>query len=657
MPIRKIAEIKLKAGPYGRLEAVGSGFKFYSYDKDSAAIDFYFREQNGSPTDILGCTTELVLLTKEDGQQKKLTIIDSEVEIISALKGHARYVIPDRLRGYVGLVQGYVYLNFPDESRTDECRFDFTIERSLIEEEFENGGDYYINDIQFIFDEVKDTLNSKIPEMQTKYDDLVKTFTDYANEKIAEYDSRFVTLNSNLLTLQDSLTTAQNKVTTLEQSIATANTNLNTRINEINKKIDDNDVFTKQESSANVVYQIIGREKVRMNITLDFKDKIRGSIEKNLNFLSHTANLDLSKKPDNYTYESEQHRYDKISILDGASSKISTVEANNIPGYVATYPILDVLKRVLGEQFFLDRKASDLESEVQVVRNLVKKISYTVNGFGVSDGKGKLTCQLFTETDGGRWLYSKTTNALSTTEIRNDVSGENIRHWIDANGKSYLRVYANVSSETAVSTVSLDYLKLDFEIEISVNDHIKSLIAANHVQNLATQDEAEAGTDNTKTMTPLRTAQQIEKKAVTIAGNQTVGGIKNFKDGVLLDDVPVFGITRNVVFDDAEVGGYFNAVDKISLGAVGKIDKVVLVWSRVDDSAGTLLNYSWSQTVLFPDDIILGNSYRVQLTSENYKFITFKNESGILTISGSNENSVAPNRIYRIKRIVAYIKK
>ncbi|MBS7132547.1 MAG: BppU family phage baseplate upper protein, partial [Clostridium sp.] len=277
MPIRKIAEIKLKAGPYGRLEAVGSGFKFYSYDKDSAAIDFYFREQNGSPTDILGCTTELVLLTKEDGQQKKLTIIDSEVEIISALKGHARYVIPDRLRGYVGLVQGYVYLNFPDESRTDECRFDFTIERSLIEEEFENGGDYYIKDIQVIFDEVKDTLNSKIPEMQTKYDDLVKTFTDYANEKIAEYDSRFVTLNSNLLTLQDSLTTAQNKVTTLEQSIATANTNLNTRINEINKKIDDNDVFTKQESSANVIDQVIGKVSNENKVIIDLKGKIVGS--------------------------------------------------------------------------------------------------------------------------------------------------------------------------------------------------------------------------------------------------------------------------------------------------------------------------------------------------------------------------------------------
>ncbi|WP_211272401.1 hypothetical protein, partial [Enterococcus devriesei] len=93
------------------------------------------------------------------------------------------------------------------------------------------------------------------------------------------------------------------------------------------------------------------------------------------------------------------------------------------------------------------------------------------------------------------------------------------------------------------------------------------------------------------------------------------------------------------------------------LGAAGKIDKIVLIWSRVDDAAGTLLNYSWSQTVLSPDDIILGYSYRLQLTNENYKFVTFANEMGKITISGVNENSVAPNQIYRIKRIIAYTKK
>lgn len=519
-------------------DPITTGVVFWSHDKGTAKLLFQLKKDTVSQTLAKG-TIVPICLVFNGGRHIYHAVIED------AVNGIVSIVLEDNILGYVGRVEGSIYIELPDSRSLDTAgRFTFDIKRSPIDE--------------------------NVPELEDYY-------WQGFNEIMAQYHQTIATIKLEAKTLLDNLTadvtTAQNKVTTLEQSIATVNTNLNTRINEINKKIDDNDVFTKQESSANVVYQIIGREKVRMNITLDFKDKIRGSIEKNLNFLSHKANLDLSKKPDNYTYESEQHRYDKISILDGASDKLSTVEANNIPGYVATYPILDVLKRVLGEQFFLDRKASDLESEVQVVRNLVKKISYTVNGFGVSDGKGKLTCQLFTETDGGRWLYSKTTNALSTAEIRNDVSGENIRYWIDANGKSYLRVYANVSSETAVSTVSLDYLKLDFEIEISVNDHIKSMIANNHVENLATPEEAKVGTDTTKTMTPATTAQSIDNRAVTLASNQTIGGIKNFKDGLTYNGISVMtSETATQVFDST-------TTSEIQAGSIkfDRIGKIVIV--------------------------------------------------------------------------------
>ncbi|OJG29748.1 hypothetical protein RV00_GL002352 [Enterococcus devriesei] len=157
-------------------------------------------------------------------------------------------------------------------------------------------------------------------------------------------------------------------------------------------------------------------------------------------------------------------------------------------------------------------------------------------------------------------------------------------------------------------------------------------------------------------MTPATTAQSIDNRAVTLASNQTIGGIKNFKDGLMINDVSLSTITRKVIYEADGVGGYFNAADKFTLGASGKIDKIVLLWSRVDDTAGTLLNYSWSQTVLSPDDLVVGNSYRIQMTTDNYKFVTFANESGNVTISGANENSVAPNRIYRIKRIIAYLK-
>ncbi|MEQ7201103.1 phage baseplate protein, partial [Enterococcus avium] len=58
--------------------------------------------------------------------------------------------------------------------------------------------------------------------------------------------------------------------------------------------------------------------------------------------------------------------------------------------------------------------------------------------------------------------------------------------------------------------------RLVIEIEASANEIIKSEIAANHVENLATQTEATTATDNTKTMTPLRTKQLLDSKLLNM---------------------------------------------------------------------------------------------------------------------------------------------
>lgn len=105
-----------------------------------------------------------------------------------------------------------------------------------------------------------------------------------------------------------------------------------------------------------------------------------------------------------------------------------------------------------------------------------------------------------------------------------------------------------ISDGVTSALLEVKDLRLIVEIEANGKTIIESIIAANHVENLATQDEAESGTDNAKTMTPLRTAQQINKKAVTIAGNQTIGGIKNFKDGLMINDDLVVSKNDHSVF-------------------------------------------------------------------------------------------------------------
>lgn len=609
------------------IDPITTGIVFWSHDKGTAKMLFKLRKDGTSQSLAEGTIVPVLLKfnseTAEDGIGRHIY----HAVIEDAVNGIVSIVLENNILGYQGRVDGSIYIELPDSRSLDTAgRFTFHIKRSPIDEDVPELEDYFWQG----FGEIMEQYHESIAEIKSEAKVLLDSLTA-------------------------DVTTAKTKVTQLEQSITTANTNLNARIDEINKKIDDNDVFTKAESSANVVAQIIGKENVTFTVTLDLKNKVAKSIVENQNS-AYTFYGSTALMMPGTGFEVPQTAYDQISTLDSSSFSLTRTAVNEPAQMLIKWNILEIAKKSLGEKYFKINGATDKASQIELLRAKLSEISGSCIGFGSGPGGNKLNLSSWRKIDNS-WQYRTAHSNAVDTRISNTIVAASVFAYIDDDGFYHNLVYAETCDGVTPSKISVNYVSAQFKLNISVNEQIELMIAANHVENLATPEEAKAGTNTTKTMTPLRVNEAIENKAVSIAGNQTVGGIKNFKDGVLLDDVPVFGITRNVVFDDAGVGGYFNAADKFSLGTVGKIDKVVLVWSRVDDSAGTLLNYSWSQTVLFPDDIILGNSYRVQLTSENYKFITFKNESGILTISGSNENSVAPNRIYRIKRIVAYIKK
>lgn len=595
---------------------IPTGVVFWSHDKGTAKMLFQLQKDYVNQTLSEG-TIVPICLDFVGGRHIYHAVIED------AINGIVSIVLEDNILGYVGRVTGSIYIELPDSRSLDTAgRFTFDIKRSPIDE--------------------------NVPELEDYY---WQGFGEIMNQ----YHQTIATIKSGAKTLLDSLTadvtTAQSKITQLEQSITTANTNLNARIDEINQKIDDNDVFTKAESSANVIYQVIGKDEVEMTLTFDLKNKIASSDVENPNSASFIAGPTLYN-PNQFTADAYIN-YLSLYSLDGTLLKASNRTQGNIAQVCIIVNILEELQRFLGQQFFIDRGAVTEEQKVAVLEMIVTEFTSNIYGFGVGTSGNLLTQKNWY----GAWTEGETTTANTVTRIGRKLtnSDNNWSKYING-GKIPILITTGESDGITSSSINLDYANVEVKLKLSANEHIKLMIAANHRENLATQEEAETGTDNAKAMTPLRTAQQINKKAVTIAGNQTIGGIKNFKDGLMINDVSLSTITRKVIYEADGVGGYFNAADKFTLGASGKIDKIVLLWSRVDDTAGTLLNYSWSQTVLSPDDLVVGNSYRIQMTTDNYKFVTFANESGNVTISGANENSVAPNRIYRIKRIIAYLK-
>lgn len=334
--------------------------------------------------------------------------------------------------------------------------------------------------------------------------------------------------------------------------------NLIRRINESDSKADDvvskvnaaliefetGDFFNKQESSANVIYQIIGKENFEMAFTMDFKEKVKGSVNENPNTLFGLGTTTLPR-PSEMTTEVVQERYTAISEMDGNTVNSTITDNAYFPKFGAKWNLVEHVKKVLGEEYFLTLGAATLAQQVALLRTKITSLSGNSYGYGHSPSGYKISM--------GSWL--RTTNTWESvvshasdtiSKLTIDIDKPLISNYIDDNGFFYTLVYSDPSDGKTATKVVTDYTNVVFTMEISANEHIKSMIAANHRENLATQDEAEEGLNESKTMTPVRVFQAIAKwianKFVSVAGNETILGIKNFTGGLLVSDKRVLTV-------------------------------------------------------------------------------------------------------------------
>lgn len=325
--------------------------------------------------------------------------------------------------------------------------------------------------------------------------------------------------------------------------------NLIRRINESDSKVDDvvskvnaaliefetGDFFNKQESSANVIYQVIGKEKAEITFRLDAKSEFV-----KVSSVGYTTLL----SPTNVSWiPLTEEQLNNLSSLDGSLYSARDVAANYMKQLKYDCDILGFFKSLLGEKFFTIRGATTDSQKVEVLESLITDFTSNVYGYGSGGGINKLTHRNWN----GTWTVSDSTAANEVTRIGQTIESTDT-NWKKLINGGKISVLSN--SEPTISpnysTVNIDYLCLDVTIELSANEHFEYMIAANHRENLATQDEAEEGLNESKTMTPVRVFQAIAKwianKFVSVAGNETILGIKNFTGGLLVSDKRVLTV-------------------------------------------------------------------------------------------------------------------
>lgn len=176
---------------------------FWSHDRGTAKLRMKLVRKNGVPQSLPEGTTVPIRLmfksaTAEGGYGKH----DYLATIEDRVNGIVSIVLEDNILGYVGKVEGSVYIDFPNDRSLDTAgRFTFYIKRSPIDDSTPELEDYYFNGFSQTIDKIekiladgKQEIDQKIAESETQIDVKVKD----TNDKITKANQDVATLNTNI---------------------------------------------------------------------------------------------------------------------------------------------------------------------------------------------------------------------------------------------------------------------------------------------------------------------------------------------------------------------------------------------------------------------------------------------------------------------------
>lgn len=154
-------------------DLTATGLVFRSYD-NQPALEFNIEKQDGTPADLLGATLRLLMYVHDevDGTVTKepVPFITKNLITESFLNGHVKYILPEALKAYSGVVETYVYIEYPDGSTSDNLGFTFRMKRSAIDGLAQDKADYFIADFQQLLDGVKQEATDAVNEVLAKVD-------------------------------------------------------------------------------------------------------------------------------------------------------------------------------------------------------------------------------------------------------------------------------------------------------------------------------------------------------------------------------------------------------------------------------------------------------------------------------------------------------
>lgn len=252
MEIVKKGFIKVPTQPKD-FDLQATGLVFKSYD-NQIALEFNVVQQDGKPADLLGANLRLLMFIYDevDGIIKKepIPFITKSLITESFLNGHVVYILPEAMKAYNGMVEAYVYIEYPDGSTSDNLGFTFRMKRSAIDGLAQDKADYFIADFQQLLDGVKREATDAVNAALTNVDSTIEK----ANQQINEFvEGATQAIDQTVDEVTEQLQDAQTKVEAVSKNVSSAQndlTILEDRIDQTNQQIGDLGKLKKMYSNS-----------------------------------------------------------------------------------------------------------------------------------------------------------------------------------------------------------------------------------------------------------------------------------------------------------------------------------------------------------------------------------------------------------------------
>ena len=190
-----------------------TGVVFWSHDRGTAKLRMQLVRKNEIPQSLPEGTVVPIRLifksaTAEGGYGKH----DYLATIEDRVNGIVSIVLEDNILGYVGSVEGSVYIDFPNDRSLDTAgRFTFYIKRSPIDDSTPELEDYYFNGFSQTIDKIEQIVSNAKTEIDTKVAGTKKEFdteVEKIKTSIGEANQSLTTLNGDMTALSEKITEA-----------------------------------------------------------------------------------------------------------------------------------------------------------------------------------------------------------------------------------------------------------------------------------------------------------------------------------------------------------------------------------------------------------------------------------------------------------------